>query len=278
MRKIVAPENINCVDNISIAFKYVDGSQKYYISDDELQIVKAIYEKYDEVGGTGNDEFKSVLLSDYLNNALADSYNEVQKKRRLQNLRETILLSVNRCPYCGISDADELDHHLPQSIYKATSIYSRNLIPICHKCNNKKRTFVVSGDLKFPHLYFDDFLTKQFLIAETAMNGSALLINFDISSEHLTEQEYNILNFVFRRIDLNTRLLKECNVYLSSFSISLEHSFSEFSVHGVKKFLHAQFIDNQNVFGKNDWRTALIKSLHSCEDFCDGGFRKYYKD
>lgn len=278
MRKLELPEKTNCLEHINIAFKYANGLSKYNIDEREQLIINEIYDIYDTLKGLPNDAFKSNLLSSYLNDALENSYNEIQEKGRLNDLRETLLLSVHRCPYCGIADADELDHFLPKSIYKAISIYNRNLIPLCHKCNNKKRTVAGTVNKKFPHVYFDDYLVKYFFKAETQIKNNALIIEFKVIRDNLLEEEYNILNFLFERINLNERLLKESNIYLSSFSISLEKSFLEFQIDGVREFLQSQYIENQKIFGINDWRTALILSLKLCDDFCNGGFRHYYKN
>lgn len=277
MKKINTPENTECFDNINSAFTYANGDDKYSINDTELQILGEIYDLYDVLKGTPDERLKSGLFSDYLNDALEDSYNEIQEKRRLSDLRETLLLSVNRCPFCGISDADELDHHLPKSIYKALSIYCRNLVPICHKCNNKKRTLDGTQGNKFPQVYFDDYLTEHFFIADTKMISNALVIEFKVFEDNLQQEEYNILDFVFRRINLNERLLKECNIYLSAFSLTVEDSFNKFQIDGVKTFLQSQYQENLRNFGINDWRSALILSLSICDDFCNGGFRHYYQ-
>lgn len=42
------------------------------------------------------------------------------------------------CPICGLRDATDLDHYIPRQLFPEFSIHPYNLIPICHKCNNKK--------------------------------------------------------------------------------------------------------------------------------------------
>jgi hypothetical protein len=272
MKKLTPPSNTDWDKHIKTAFTYKDGTIKFTITDDELKIISTIYDKYHTEKGQECDEFKSTLLSDELNNALEVSYNEIQEKGRLSKLREQLLLSTNRCPFCGISVTEELDHHLPKSIYKSLGIFSRNLVPSCHKCNNKKRTIV-----GIPHIYYDEYLDNDYFIAVTKMIGNALVIKYEISKDNITEEQFKILSLVFERINLNNRLLKETNTFLSSFSISIEEKFDNFSQKGVKEYLlklHQQFI---NDFGINNWRTALMKSLANCDDFCNGGFKGYYQ-
>jgi hypothetical protein len=120
-------------------------------------------------------------------------------------------------------------------------------------------------------------LDNDYFIAVTKMIGNALVIKYEISKDNITEEQFKILSLVFERINLNNRLLKETNTFLSSFSISIEEKFDNFSQKGVKEYLlklHQQFI---NDFGINNWRTALMKSLANCDDFCNGGFKGYYQ-
>jgi len=272
MKKLIPPDNTNCTSHISTAFTYANNSPKYNITRDEVDTISKIYEKYDDLKGREDDEFKSILLSNYLNSALENSYNEIQEKGRLSSLREEILLSVNRCPFCGITAAEELDHHLPKSIYKSLGIYNRNLIPSCHICNNKKRTLV-----GIPHIYFDDFLEEHFLIAEVKMESGALSVQFKVDPQNLSPEEFEMIDKVIKRIDLNNRLQEECNIYLSSFSITMEMSFDSFKKEGVRQFLISQYEQNLRQFGQNDWRTAVILALSNCEGFYNEGFKDYYQ-
>jgi hypothetical protein len=140
MRNVKLPDNAKCMSELDKAMKYNNGIYKYEIPVEELEIIKKIYRKYDDLLGNEDESFKSILLSEETNQGIHNGYSEIQIKGRLNKLRNTLLLATNKCPYCGILPADELDHFLPQSKFKAVSIYSRNLVPICHKCVSARRT------------------------------------------------------------------------------------------------------------------------------------------
>lgn len=47
----------------------------------------------------------------------------------------TSAASYGRCPYCALSSADTVDHHLPKSVFPLLSITPANLVPSCGRCN-----------------------------------------------------------------------------------------------------------------------------------------------
>jgi len=277
MRKIDLPKNDTAIDELKEALTYKNGTSKHLLTSDEISIIESLYKKYDLLKGVADDDFKSIKLNSVTNNAIHVAYDEVQEKNRLKDLRAKILLAVNRCPYCGISVADELDHHLPCSIYKALSVYSSNLIPICHKCNNKKRTITgVNVKERFSHFYFDHFPSSPIFLAEVVFINNSLKIDFKIDDSNISPLLFEQLSFQIEKINLRKRLDKECNIYLSSFGIALNSIYGESNVAAVKDFLNSQAKENERIFGINDWRTALITSLTNCEDFCNGGFKHYF--
>lgn len=274
MRKIKAPNNKIAIEELKTALKYKNNTYKYILEPEEEIIINEIYKEYDKTNGAPSDRFKSNLLTKTTNKALHDAFDETQEGRRLESLRSRILLSVTRCPLCGISDADELDHHLPRSIYQAISTYPLNLIPLCHKCNNKKRT--VTGEnveQRFTHFYFDNFPDFPLLLADVEVKNDSLSVQFKIEEKGVSDLLYKQLTFQIERIDLNNRLKKECNIYLSSIGSIIETSFGNGNAENLKSLLISQANENKIIFGLNDWRTVFMSSLSNCEDFCNGGFK-----
>ena len=54
----------------------------------------------------------------------------------------TISLNNSICAYCLIRPANEVDHFLPKNEYPEYSLFAKNLLPICSKCNkNRKQKF-----------------------------------------------------------------------------------------------------------------------------------------
>lgn len=274
MRKIKAPSNTTALKELKTALTYKNDTHKYKLEAYEEKIISDIYDQYEKSKGVANDYFKSDQLGKLTNRALHDAYDETQEGRRLESLRSRILLSVTRCPFCGISDADELDHHLPRSVYQAISTYPLNLIPLCHKCNNKKRTITGENiEQRFTHVYFDDFPDFPLLLAEVVIINDSLSVDFKIEKKGISDILFIQLSFQIERINLNTRLKKECNIYLSSIASIIETAFGNGNSKNLKELLSSQANENKKIFGLNDWRTAFMMSLSTCEEFCNGGFK-----
>lgn len=139
MWSLPLPDNENSREIITTALTYKDGNAKYELSEEEYETIDSIYLRYEELNGKVHEDLLANSLTNETKDAIHDGYNEIQEKNRLSAYRSELLLSAERCPCCSIGVADELDHHLPRSIYKSLALYSSNLVPMCHKCNNKKK-------------------------------------------------------------------------------------------------------------------------------------------
>lgn len=278
MRTVNLPDNLTSLDELDVALKYKNGTYKYTLTEDEKEIIAEFYTKYDSLYGSADDNFKSDKLIEETNNALHNAYNEIQIKGRLNDLRSTLLLAVDKCPYCGILPADELDHYLPQSIYKAISVYSRNLIPICHKCNNAKRTAIDSGaSNSFFHAYFEVFPQLPVFAAEIDFKDNILIVNYRIDKTNISNELGSKLDFQFLRTKLNQRLIKESNDHIFDNKAAIELMYESDNENGVKKLFMKQYGEYEIKFGVNFWKTSLMLALSNCDTFCKGGFQNYFK-
>lgn len=278
MVTIKIPNSSNSLTELDLALKYKNGKYKYELEQSEKEILGFIYKTYDSVLGEPQDEFKSNMLKSESNHALYQAYTEIQIGGRLNELRSNLLLSVEKCPYCGISPADELDHYLPHSIYKAISIYSRNLIPICHTCNNLKRTSVNTiCTSSFYHAYFESFPENPFLIAEINFIDNHLIVEFKIDNSFIKSPLIEKLNFQLTRTNLNYRLQKEVNTFLFDQRTSLDKIFTYEKANGIIDLFTQEYQKNKKIYGINFWKTTFLLSLSKCFLFCNGGFYDYYK-
>ncbi|NDI98721.1 hypothetical protein GWA97_06505 [Flavobacterium sp. LaA7.5] len=277
MRTVKLPDTTLALDELDVALKYANGTYKYELESEELDIIKKIYEKYDASQAKADDDFKSILLQKATNDALQEAYNEIQIKGRLSTLRNTLLLAIDKCPYCGIVVPDELDHYLPQSIYQAISVYSRNLIPICHKCNNAKRIAINGVTKTYYNAYYQIFPKKTFFIADINFIAPSLIIDFRIDSTDLDEDLRDKLDFQFSRTKLNEKLIKEAHTFINDNKAAIEMVFEGDNDNGVKNLFLKQHKDFLNSYGINYWKTSLVYSLSNCEPFCKGGFKSYFQ-
>src|SRR5690606_23669438 len=114
----------------------------------------------------------------------------------------------------------------------------------------------------------------EILRSSVVIQDNKMIVEFSIEkAEGLSDLLFKQLEFQTQRVNLNNRLKREINLYLSSLAISLIDSYGDNkNVEGVQRFLTRSFNNNKIKFGLNDWRTALLKSLATCSEFCDGGF------
>jgi hypothetical protein len=269
------PPSDTAVSDLVTAFKRADGSFDYNMSDAEKTQMGEIYARYDQLKGRPNPELLAPGLTDALKTAIESAYEHVQKDKRLHKLREQLKLVASRCPLCGFSAVTDLDHHLPKSRYQAFSVYSRNLIPTCHTCNNKKRAIAAAEpDQHFIHAYLDPLPQERFLIAQSTMESGALLVDFAIvQTPSMSMDLYQRLTFQISRLELSERFRPEINVFLASMEIAFRDAFgADQSGTRVCDFLARSAQSNARIFGLNDWRVALLAALAANCEFCNGGF------
>lgn len=277
MWSLPLPDNENSKEIITTALTYKNGDAKYELTEKEYEILISIYERYEELNGKVHDDLLANALSNDTKKAIHDGYNEVQENKRLSDYRSLLLLSAERCPCCSIGVADELDHHLPRSVYKSLALYSSNLVPMCHKCNNKKRTSAgTEPSNSFLHIYYDQVPSDdRFFMANVELVDSKLKVLFEIINiESLDDNLYEMMTFQSDRVNLNSRLLKEINIFLTSFYVSMEPLY-EFASDPemIKKLLLAAEKQFNSKMGVNDWRSSLLHALANNHEFCNGGFR-----
>jgi hypothetical protein len=132
----------------------------------------------------------------------------------------------------------DLDHYLPKSLCKVLSIYSRNLVPVCGVCNNKKRA-LEGPDCQLIHVYFADLPTERFLRATTSLQGSALKVEFTVErTPAMSEALFDSLTFHLVRLELSNRYEPEVNIFISSQEVSFNEAVNrEFCAGGFKRVL-----------------------------------------
>lgn len=278
MWKVSLPCNKDALKHVEIALTYHDKTLKYEMQADEYKNLSNLYDRYDNLLGVAHDDLEGKTFKADTKQAIHSAYSEIQEQGRLKQLRSTLLLATDYCPICSINQADELDHHLPRSVYNLLALYSRNLVPICHKCNNKKRAVTgVNSNERFIHVYYDkipqdvQFFCMKHLIVDRVLTFEFFVADIPELEPQLRQQ----MIFQIGRVNLNKRLKKEVNTLLSSLAIGLNMVYtSTKSAPAVQKFLleNSQFFRIK--YGINDWRTVTLRTLSDCPIFCDGGFIK----
>lgn len=280
MWTLLPPDGIDEQEIINTALTYKNGEPKYRLSNAEKKQIVNIYARYDQLEGKEHDDLKGFdVLSQESLQVMRDAYGEVQAQGRLSDYRSKLLLSAQRCPCCSITDADEVDHYLPRSVFGALSLYSKNLIPLCHQCNNKKGTTRDAENNRFLHAYFESVPTDEmFFIAKTNIVDGALVVKFSIErTENLSMNAFLMMQFQMKKVRLNKRLKKEVNIFLMSYVNAID---TVYSIRDDARDVHDFLMKEVNTFtqrlGLNDWRTALLFSLSKNKCFCNGGFKTVF--
>lgn len=273
MWRLETPNSDDSSSNITIALTYVNGTAVHPISEIQRARILELYEEYDSKSGNPHNDLKGDDVCPNLLNAMQNAYNQVQKGGRLEDFRNRIKLSADSCPYCGFGPVTDLDHHLPNSLYKAHAIYSKNLIPSCHACNNIKRA--KAGDTatsQFSHVYFGQRPTEPFLTADITVSERGIVVTYSIhKTPDLEQEEFERLNFQFNALELNQRYVSQINLFLGSQRTAIE-DYASISTEALKQFFRRSYDNQTRDFGLNHWQTVLLKALAESDEFCSGGY------
>lgn len=238
--------------------------------------VAALYVAYENRGGRPVPAYTPDGLDAPARAALLAAYSEVRDGGKLSSLRSELMLEIDVCPYCSFGEVRDLDHHLPKARFNCFSIFPLNLVPSCAKCNgHKPRKPKEAADKHHIHAYLDDLSAYDFLVADVTLSKSALSVNFRIQQPAGMSNELHA-RLIQHLVDfkLNRRLRAQINLLLFSQATSLKNAHKTGGKASVKQFLEDVALDHDDLFGPNDWRSALFKALAAHAEFCDGGFKR----
>lgn len=274
MWRLDTPNSSTSPNDLSVALTLVNGNPVYPISATQIDRILELYKKYDDNFGNPSTLLKGMPEEQDLLDAIHNSYSQVQIGGRLEDYRNRLKLNAEICPYCGFGSITDLDHHLPRSVFKAHSIYAKNLIPCCHPCNNIKRA--KAGEApngQFSHVYLGEYPTEPFLIAEIEVSPAGLTVDFSvIQTPTLNPQEFERLHFQFSILNLNFRYKAPINLFLGTLRTSIE-IFSALGAPALKLFLHSNYLSSCQDLGPNHWQSSLLLALSKSSTFCEGGFQ-----
>lgn len=255
-------------------YKYKKQTKGYAASPEEIDAILELYDEYDEGPAVPSDALRGATLADALVEAIHAAFGQTQKKRKLKHIRSAAFKNVPQCPVCGIDPPVELDHFLPQSAFKPLSIYVRNLVPLCHACNDDKRALHAEDDANFVHAYFDELPDVQFLKAEVSIEGGGLVVDFSIEAvDGLDAGLRKRLADQMDKLRLNDRYADEITLFALGHTVALYTSFDTGGAGEVKRYLRRQSRVERGALYRNHWRPVLLQALSEHDDFCDGGFR-----
>jgi hypothetical protein len=277
MRNLPLPSRENDQSDLQRSirqYQYKGDLIGHDITHEELKDILALYDSYDSDRGAPSDILKGEALPEALREAVYKAYDTTQKGRRLEDIRNLVRKGVDLCPVCGIDPAEELDHFLPRSVFKPLAIFTHNLVPLCHSCNNAKLAgFGAQADSGFLHPYYDLLPDVDFLRVDIAIKNGGLSIAFAINLDAALPLGFaGRLDAQMQSLSLNSRYEQEVNTYLSGHAITLHLQFLSRGSDGVREFLQLQARYEISKFYRNHWRPVLLQALAAHAPFVEGGF------
>lgn len=135
------------------------------------------------------------------------------------------------CPFCGLTDAVEMDHFIPRGkerLFPEYSTHYSNLIPLCHNCNHTKGDdWLENGQQIFFNAYFDRLDGIEILQCEisrdpsTGIASSAILLNITGHENDICRRVVNTIT----RLNLLSKYSRDSNKILRSKTIELKTEY-----------------------------------------------------
>lgn len=167
------------------------------VAEERMKISEA-YRLYEQSKGNpwilqNNIEFQEIKSS------LHALYNKPPKNfYYIDKLRDSVNGS---CPVCGGAAPFTLDHHLPKDIFPQFSLYSRNLVPACSRCNQVKGTKYCGSNYgeRGVHPYFDQFAERRVIQVKFSPPWEAPkleILPFDVSGDDFYAVQWQIKEII----------------------------------------------------------------------------------
>lgn len=237
---------------------------------DEAKLV-ALYENYHKQKGSVTpsdlnplESKKEVIRSMYPKTSGKSSLRKNQtigSDNPLVYMRNDLMKGVKRCPMCSILRVSDLDHVWPESDYGQLAVCRLNLVPTCGKCNNAKRR---ANPKEFIHCYYQQFPAGVvFLIARCKVVAGKIIPRFVVDQSALHDNELaHTLHKQMVNIHLRERLQKESqDFFMKLFRGAKVKTDAEVQTYLVNRLNEYQ---KPQMYGLNDWRTALLRGMINC--------------
>ena len=225
---------------------------------DELKL-RSLYRQYDAKGNATDAELNPLLRKkDIIKNQYEVKF---KKKQKLRYIREDLMSAVSVCPYCGLNEPSQLDHFMDKADYGQLACCRLNLVPLCGVCNNRKHNETYSN---FVHAYYDLYDDTDFLktLITVKNNKIGFIMSIDksaISNPDLARRT----EYQFNKISLNDRFKKAGITYIIDYIKGLRCRIDR----SLKTALNAKYRQNMAKYGRNHWKTAIIRGLINCPEF-----------
>lgn len=191
----------------------------------------------------------------------------------MRTIRREVLSGASECPYCGLNSPDTLDHYFDKNEYPEFSIYSPNLIPCCHSCNNRKGTKVFNENhqRQYLHFYFDTIPDYQFIFIRFSFDSGIprIKISLRLKKDESSQLDCVIRNH-FKSLELISKYRDAVGKKLSVIIDTLKnlHNSGE-SVDEIRKFFTSYYISLKKNQGANSLEAVMYEGVLNSADFIE---------
>lgn len=235
-------------------------------------IKPAIFEDYDMY--INNETNLQVLspddrIGDVEKELLRAAYKEGKKIEEIKKKIKKSMPDVikEKCPYCMLSEPDTFDHYLDKGNFPEYSVFSRNLVPCCSRCNRLKgsKFHTINRERMFISFYFDELPKNSFLKVRIDIeNNIPYLRQLTIEFEDNAEIN-NIIETHFEELRLRDRYILPISTRLGCIWEELSY-FEEYSVERLKDIIKIKMKALEKKYGNHYWETCLYKGILANDD------------
>lgn len=258
-------EILSCIQSNMRNFSRVSNTEIF-------KLVWVLYNTYDYLGSVNDlDKLIPLNISDEEKEIWINLYtNHLSRKNKPARRYYSEIMSYarnNLCPLCQLEAVSELDHYMPKSIFPEFSIYHKNLIPICHTCNNLKET---NNDIIFPHLYYEDIDGEELLKVYMVSRNGTIVWKFYVedSLSDLGISYKNMFDYLSLGEKYEVKAIDEfCSLHQTILSIYHISITKELRKEFLGNLFEREIIRFETEYGLNHWRTALYKAFLNNIDY-----------
>ncbi len=199
------------------------------------------------------DGVKSVIEDQYKSKMTGD--------KTLGYVRRELNRNVTKCPMCSINETSQLDHFMNEGMYGQLACCRLNLVPTCGRCNLLKHEGSYSD---FVHAYYDHYPAVDFLVTTITVKNNKVGMVFSIDGNAIGNPSLARRTvYQFEKLELTRRLHKAGIMFLND----LIGGFICTTDRELQASLLSSEINLRNRYGRNDWRTSIIRGLRANSAF-----------
>lgn len=262
-----------------------------YLDIDEKDLLNQIIQSKQASNRIILENIKSAIFEDYDNYSYIERYLEnLKADTRISNVEKELLQSLykqgkkideikerikkdmpdaiqEKCPYCMLSEPNTLDHYLDKGTFPEYSVYAKNLVPCCSRCNNLKGSKFLcdNGKRMFISFYFDEIPQYSFLKIYIGIKNNIPYVE-QLALIFEEEKEVNeIIEMHYAELKLFERYKLPISNRLSSLLYELK-SYDGYSVDKLKEVIELRIQITAKIYGNNFWETCLYRSVLENEE------------